>query len=329
MKFLADGTHLAIIAAKFSCGAPRAGAEKGPEAIMQTGVFQEIATKANLAISFDMLAAEPAPADQTEAKEKEEERLGIGLGLKRPREVSAAVQRVSSAVYRHARRGRFVLTVGGDHSIGAGTVTGTAKALRDRFAGQQQQRQQELGVLWIDAHADINTPETSRSGRFHGMPVAFASGLAPSPQRGVFDWLEPSHRINLRRFVYIGLRDVDEAEKELIARHQVKAFTMEDVNRLGIDKIMDAALDHLGPDTPIHASYDIDSLDPEWAPSTGFPVPAGLSLEEGVRVARRLHESGNLIALDLVEINPDIAPSLLDLTVNAGCRLIKTALGVE
>ncbi|RAH51187.1 arginase [Aspergillus brunneoviolaceus CBS 621.78] len=282
---------------------PRAGAEKGPEAIMQTGVFQEIATKANLAIDFDVLAAVPATADHTEAKEKEEGGL-----------VSAAVQRVSSAVYQHARRGRFVLTVGGDHSIGAGTVTGTAKALRDQFAGQQQQRQQELGVLWIDAHADINTPETSRSGRLHGMPVAFASGLAPWPQSG--------HRINLRRFVYIGLRDVDEAEKELIARHQVKAFTMEDVNRLGIDKIMDAALDHLGPDTPIHASYDIDSLDPEWAPSTGFPVPAGLSLE-------RLQESGNLIALDLVEINPDIVPSRLDLTVNAGCRLIKTALGVE
>ncbi|RAK81219.1 Arginase/deacetylase [Aspergillus fijiensis CBS 313.89] len=238
MKFLADRTHLAIIAAKFSCGAPRAGAGKGPEAIMQTGVFQEIATKANLAIDFDVLAAEPATADHTEAKEKEEGGL----------------------VYQHARRGRLVLTVGGDHSIGAGTVTGTAKALRDQFAGQQQQEQQELGVLWIDAHADINTPETSRSGRLHGMPVAFASCLAPSPQSGC-------------------LRDVDEAEKELIARHQVKAFTMEDVNRLGIDKIMEAALDHMGPDTPIHASYDIDSLDPEWAPSTGFPVPAGLSLE--------------------------------------------------
>jgi arginase len=91
---------------------------------------------------------------------------------------------------------------------------------------------------------------------------------------------------------------------------------------------MDEALDYIGKDTPVHASYDIDSLDPEWAPSTGFPVPSGLSLNEGMLVAMRLHESGNLIALDLVEINPDIATARLDVTVNAGCELIKNALGV-
>jgi arginase len=118
-----------------------------------------------------------------------------------------------------------VLTLGGDHSIGAGTVSGTAKAIRERFQGQ------DIGVLWIDAHADINTPETSVSKRLHGMPVAFASGIAKSPQEGVFDWLEESHIIDLGKFVYIGLRDVDGAEKEIIARNNIKAFTMDDVRR--------------------------------------------------------------------------------------------------
>lgn len=98
-------------------------------------------------------------------------------------------------------------------------------------------------------------------------------------------------------------------------------------SRFGIEKVMDLALDHSGDETPIHASYDIDSLDPEWAPSTGFPVASGLSLDEGVYVAKRLYQSGNLIALDLVEINPDVATSQLNVTVEAGCKLIKSALG--
>lgn len=92
---------------------------------------------------------------------------------------------------------------------------------------------------------------------------------------------------------------------------------------------MDLALDHIGRETPIHASYDIDSLDPEWAPSTGFPVTSGLSLDEGLVIAKRLHESGNLIALDLVEINPEIATSQLNLTLNSGYEVIQNALGVE
>lgn len=116
-----------------------------------------------------------------------------------------------------------MLTLGGDHSIGIGTVSGTAKAIRERLPGQ------DLGVLWIDAHADINTPETSLSGRLHGMPVAFVSGLAKPLKNGIFDWLQQDHLIILSKFVYIGLRDVDEAEVETIEKHGIKAFTMEDI----------------------------------------------------------------------------------------------------
>ncbi|CAG8082684.1 unnamed protein product [Penicillium olsonii] len=313
MKFLADRSHLAIVAAKFSCGAPRAGSEKGPDAIIKTGIFDNIASRANLTLSLYTLSQDDAelelPSDQDES------------GLKRPREVSAAAAHISDSVYQRARPGNFVLTLGGDHSIGVGTVSGTSKAIRERFSGR------DLGVLWIDAHADINTPETSLSGRLHGMPVAFLSGIAKSPKKGIFDWLEDSHLINMKKFVYIGLRDVDEAEQATIARTGIKAFTMEDVKRFGIEKVMDLALDHIGDETPIHASYDIDSLDPEWAPSTGFPVASGLALDEGVYVAKRLYQSGNLIALDLVEINPDVATSQLNVTVEAGCKLIKSALG--
>jgi len=142
--------------------------------------------------------------------------------MKLPRTVSLASKQVSECVYAHARQGKFVMTLGGDHSIGMGTVTGVARAIRERFGDS------ELSVLWIDAHADINTPETSPSGRIHGMPVAFASGLA---QHGIFDWITASHLINLKKFVYIGLRDMDEAEERAIAQKGIKAFSMKDVRR--------------------------------------------------------------------------------------------------
>lgn len=143
--------------------------------------------------------------------------------MKNPLEVSEVTKRISNSVSQQARLGRFVLTLGGDHSIGIGTVSGTAKAIRERLPGQ------DLGVLWIDAHADINTPETSLSGRLHGMPVAFVSGLAKPLKNGIFDWLQQDHLIILSKFVYIGLRDVDEAEVETIEKHGIKAFTMEDI----------------------------------------------------------------------------------------------------
>lgn len=142
--------------------------------------------------------------------------------MKRPLSVSLASKQISDCVYAYARQGKFVTTLGGDHSVGIGTVTGVARAIRERFGGS------ELSVLWIDAHADINTPETSSSGRLHGMPVAFASGLA---RHGIFDWITASYLINLERFVYIGLRDLDEAEERIIAENGIKAFSMEHVRR--------------------------------------------------------------------------------------------------
>lgn len=145
--------------------------------------------------------------------------------MKRSRVVSLATKRVSDCVYSQARQGKFVMTLGGDHSIGIGTLTGSARAVRERLGGT------ELSVLWIDAHADINTPQTSLSGRIHGMPVAFASGLAKSPKKGVFDWITDSHLIDLKKLVYIGLRDVDEEEEKIIAQNGIKVFTMEDVKR--------------------------------------------------------------------------------------------------
>lgn len=143
--------------------------------------------------------------------------------MKRPRAVSAVTHTLCGQVYEHARHGRFALTLGGDHSIAIGSIAGVAKAVRERLG-------RELAVVWVDAHADINTPETSGSGNIHGMPVAFLTGLAKG-EGDVFGWMKDEHLISVKKLVYIGLRDVDRGEKKILKENGIKAFSMHDIDR--------------------------------------------------------------------------------------------------
>lgn len=144
--------------------------------------------------------------------------------MKRPKTVSAVTRALSEQVYSHAATGRLVLTLGGDHSIAIGTISGTAKAVRERLG-------KEIAVIWVDAHADINTPETSDSGNIHGMPVAFLTGLAMEEREDMFGWIGKEQRISTKRLVYIGLRDIDRGEKKILREHGIKAFSMHDIDR--------------------------------------------------------------------------------------------------
>lgn len=145
-------------------------------------------------------------------------------GMKKPRAVSAVTERLSSQVYEYAKDGKFVLTLGGDHSIAIGTVSGTAKAIRERLG-------REMAVIWVDAHADINLPEMSPSGNIHGMPMAFLTRLAREDRPDIFGWLKDEHIVSTRKLVYIGLRDVDRGEKQILREHGIKAFSMHDIDR--------------------------------------------------------------------------------------------------
>lgn len=144
--------------------------------------------------------------------------------MKNPLAVSAVTRKLSEQVYSHAKEGRMVLTLGGDHSIAIGTIAGTAKAIRERL-------DREMAVIWVDAHTDINTPETSDSGNVHGMPVAFLTGLAKDDREDIFGWLKKENLISLKKLVYIGLRDVDRGEKLILRENGVKAFSMHDIDR--------------------------------------------------------------------------------------------------
>ncbi|KAK0647228.1 Arginase [Lasiodiplodia hormozganensis] len=300
-KLPSPSTHrpVGLTAAAFAGGQAKKGVDRGPAALLAGGLLSQLRHDLGLSVHWDGQFHDYSsliPDNDPDVR-----------GMHRPRAVSAATRALSAQVHAHVLGGRVALTLGGDHSIGIGTVSGVARAVRETSG-------RELGVVWVDAHGDVNTPATSASGNVHGMPLAFLLGLAEGgtgeeeEDEDVFGWMGQEHRVSPRKLVYVGLRDLDEAEKRTIRENGIKAYTMRDVERYGIGEVMERALEWLGHDTPIHLSFDIDSLDPSFAPSTGFPVWEGLTLREGNFIAETIAATGNLVGLDLVEINPTIAP---------------------
>jgi len=253
----------------------------------------------------------------TEIDEPEERDPPIGK-LKRPRLVSKVTKELSERVYEHASRGQLTVTLGGDHSLAMGTVSGTFKAYP------------EACLIWIDAHADINTPSTTESGNLHGCPVSFLMGLEGTSEKEIpeFSWLKPCLRPD--RIVYIGLRDVDAGEKKILRDNNITAYSMYHVDKYGISKVVEMALDAVNPkrDRPVHLSFDVDALDPEVAPSTGTAVRGGLTFREGHYICEAIAETGLLVSFDMMEINPSLgAMASVQQTVDVGRSLVRCALG--
>lgn len=192
------------------------GVDAAPSALIQNGLLTQLHEELGYDLHHDSTVhsyKELMPSHDPDIR-----------NMKRPLAVSAVTQKIAEQVYTQAKEGRCVLTLGGDHSIAIGTVAGTAKAIRERLG-------REMAVIWVDAHADINTPETSESGNIHGMPVAFLTGLAKGEEQGVFGWLKEDNLISTKKLVYIGLRDIDRGEKLILREHGIKAFSMHDIDR--------------------------------------------------------------------------------------------------
>ncbi|KAJ5390593.1 Arginase [Penicillium cataractarum] len=310
--FLSHPNQLGVVAVGFNGGQMKKGVEAAPMALIESGLLTQLREDLDYEIHHDDIIhyyEKDIPAEDPDHR-----------NMKKPRAVSAVTERLSSQVYNYAKDGKFVLTLGGDHSIAIGTISGTSKAIRERLG-------REMAVIWVDAHADINVPEMSPSGNIHGMPMAFLTRLAREDRPDIFGWLKDEHIISTRKLVYIGLRDVDRGEKKLLREHGIKAFSMHDIDRHGIGRVVEMALAHIGNDTPIHLSFDVDALDPQWAPSTGTPVRGGLTLREGDFICECVHETGNLVAMDLVEVNPSLEAVGAAETIRAGCSLVRSALG--
>merc|ERR1712013_244460 len=185
-------------------------------------------------------------------------------------------------------------------------------------------------VVWVDAHADINTISSSNTGNMHGMPLSFNIKQLQEefPHPGM-SWLTP--QLSPSQLVYIGLRDVDEKEQEILQSLNIKTFYMQDVDRLGIVQVVEEALGSVDPhgERNIHLSFDIDALDPGDAPATGTPVRGGLTLREGLTLCDLVYQTGRLKAVDMVEVNPSLASSEIEKarTVNAANNILLAALG--
>ncbi|KAL3457890.1 hypothetical protein BJX64DRAFT_292739 [Aspergillus heterothallicus] len=311
-RFLSQPNQLGVVAVGFNGGQCKLGVEAAPMALIEAGLLTQLKEDLDYDIHYDNTVhyyENEIPAEDPDHR-----------GMKKPRAVSAVTETLSRQTYEHSREGKFTLTLGGDHSIAIGSISGIAKATKERLG-------REIGVIWVDAHADINIPEMSPSGNIHGMPMAFLTGLAKEEKKDVFGWLQENHLVNLRKLVYIGLRDVDRGEKKLLREHGIKAFSMHDVDRHGIGRVVEMALAHIGNDTPVHLSFDVDALDPQYAPSTGTPVRGGLTLREGDFICECVHETGNLISMDLVEVNPSLDAVGASDTIRTGCSLVRSALG--
>jgi len=305
-RFISDPKSVAIIGCPFSGGQPRPGVDHGPIHLINSGLIEQLRglgwqVEFGGHHQFEEISSEDDPP--------------IGK-LRNPRLVSKVTKAVSETVAGHVQRGKLALTLGGDHSLAMGTISGTFSKYPNAV------------VVWVDAHADINTPETTESGNIHGMPISFLLGLQEPNEVSPFSWVPPVLKPN--KIVYIGLRDVDAGEKKILKENDIKAFSMHEVDKYGIGKVVDMALGHVNPnrDLPIHLSFDVDALDPSVAPSTGTPVRGGLTFREGHYICEALHETGLLVAVDLMEVNPTlIDSSSVEQTVKVGCSLIRSALG--
>lgn len=292
--------EVALIKVPFGLAGARNGAELGPDELITAGLKREITSMGFLLsreVRVDCPSQSAVPAQRKTVKY-----------LNEVRQVSEQVcQEVSAAV----EEGALPLVLGGDHSVAIGTLAG----LTAHYAN--------LGVIWFDAHADLNTEEHSLTGNMHGMSVAAFLGHSAfnlSQIKGAGSFVHPSN------LVYIGLRDLDEYEKEQIRALGIRAFTMHDIDRMGMKQVMEQAMAVAGGGTDgIHVSFDMDCLDPREAPGVGTPVPGGLSYREAHYAMECLASSNQVVSMELVEVNP-----LLDQnrhTARLGVGLIASLLG--
>jgi len=220
-------------------------------------------------------------------------------------------RRVAGAVATSIQGGRFPLVLGGDHSLSLGSIRGAAKSKR-------------LGVIWVDAHADFNTPETTPSGNIHGMPLAALAGLGDPSLVQLWDETIPV--VDPERIAILGARDLDPGEKVNLRGAGVMVMGMEQIDRFGMTTVVEKAIERVGRDTDgIYLSFDMDALDPNYAPGVGTRVSAGLTQRESHLACELIAETGKLAGMDLVEVNPIL--DVQNQTAALGVDLILSALG--
>jgi len=293
-----------IIGVPLDLGGARRGVDMGPSAIRHAGLGERLAVMGFTVADKGNLDA-PIPETREERDPKK----------KYVREIARVCQKLYQQTYASLDEGAVPIVLGGDHSLAAGSAGASA----DHAAA----RNEEIGLLWVDAHGDMNTPSSTSTGNVHGMPLAALLGPEPAELSRLG---ARSPKVRADKTVLIGIRNLDPAEKDRILESGVHVFTMKDIDRDGIARIMERALAIASSDTAgIHVSFDLDVCDPSIAPGVGTPVKGGLNYREAHMVMEMVADSGRLTALDLVEINPILDAQ--NQTAQLGTELALSAFG--
>ena len=299
---------VSVIGVPLDLGAGRRGVDMGPSAMRNAGLVEKLRGLGREVVDEGNLVA---PVVESLA--------GPGNENARYLEEIAGVLEALAERVRGARlAGRLPLILGGDHSIALGTVSGMAAA-----GGGGRER---IGLLWIDAHTDANTPETSPSGNLHGMPLAAILGKGPDALTRVGGFAPGAARLSPANAAVIGARSVDPEEAAVVASLGVRVYTMEEVDRRGMSPVVDEALGIVLDGTGgFHLSFDVDALDPSAAPGVGTPVPGGLTVREVHTVMERAAATGGLRSLEVAEVNPVL--DVRNRTAELSVHFVASALG--
>ena len=290
-----------VLGVPLDMGASRRGVDMGPSAMRVAGLEARLEALGHHVVDGGNIRVEIAETQ--------------GYGDRKARylkEIAETCTRTAEAVVETLEEGLTPLVLGGDHSIAAGSISGVSEFYR--------RSNQKIGLLWIDAHSDINTPETSPSGNVHGMPLAALLGLGPEPLTHIFGY---APKIAPENTVLIGVRDIDATERENIRRAGLtEVYTMRDIDERGMRAVMEDALRAAARDTAgYHVSLDMDWIDPEDAPGVGTPVRGGATYREAHLAMEIIADHGGMVSFEMVEVNPviDEHNRTADLAVELAC----------
>lgn len=297
-------SHIAIIGAPLDLGAGRRGVDMGPSALRLAGLnakLQSLGYDAEDLGNVSVVQQESTPSGPVNAKYLSQ--------------IAKTCAKLASMVEAVVTANKFPLVLGGDHSVAIGTVSGVAHAFR--------QRGESIGLIWIDAHPDINTPETSPSGNVHGMPLACCMGRGPRELTDIFDY---APKVEGRNVALVALRDVDLPERVAIRELGVTAFTMRDIDERGLRHVMEQAIAVANDGTAgFHLSLDMDSVDPDEAPGVGTPVRGGMTYREAHLAMETICDCSRMLSMEIVEVNPVLDEA--NRTALLGVELVMSAMG--
>jgi len=296
-----------IIGVPLDLGGNRRGVDMGPSAFRIAGLGERIAA---LGYAVSDKGDLPAPIPETQERRDEHKKY--------IRDIAKVCQKLYQTSTASFEEGAMPIVLGGDHSLAAGSVAAAAEWAR-------RARTLPIGLLWVDAHGDMNTPSTSLSGNVHGMPLAALLGQEPAELSKIGSALPKTMPATT---VLIGIRNLDDREKVAVKDSHVHVFTMKDIDRQGVASVVEQAVNLAGTGTAgIHVSFDMDVCDPLIAPGVGTPVKGGLDYREAHMVMEIVADSGLLTSLDLVEVNPTL--DVRNMTAQLGTELALSALGMK